>query len=141
MEVTGLAGALASVVPVPGLLGPFFGALIFAGLDALTGFGTLSLAIPNLPTTGRPTAAEFGWALVIGVLAGLVCWLLRRATVPLRPVVDRWTVPAVTLIGLAIAGLSIGYAEATGHTDADVPDASPARTATPTTERVYEPGR
>src|SRR5262249_54126284 len=49
LEASGLGGPTASVVLVPGLLGAGTGALIFIGLDSLTGHGTYSLAIPHLP--------------------------------------------------------------------------------------------
>lgn len=120
MEVTGLSGATASAVLVPGLLGAGIGALIFTGIDALTGLGTFSLAIPNLPPAGRPDVSELGWALVIGLLAALLCWAIRTAATPLRGIVARWTIPVTTLIGLAVAGLAIGYAEATNHPNSDV---------------------
>jgi H+/Cl- antiporter ClcA len=120
IEVSGIAGAMASAVLVPGLLGAGIGALIFTGLGSLTGEGTFSLAIPHLPTTGRPTVAEFGWSLAIGVLAALACWLLRRIAALIRPAVERWTIPLTVAVGLAIAGLAIGYAAATNHGVADV---------------------
>ena len=120
IEVSGIAGAMASAVLVPGLLGAGIGALIFTGLGSLTGEGTFSLAIPHLPTTGRPTVAEFGWSLAIGVLAALACWLLRRIAALIRPAVERWTIPLTVAVGLAIAGLAIGYAAATNHGQADV---------------------
>ena len=72
MEASGLAGATASLVLVPGLLAAGIGALIFVGLDAATGLGSVSLAIPGLPSFARPDVAEFGWALVIGVAAALL---------------------------------------------------------------------
>jgi hypothetical protein len=56
--------------------------------------GTVSLAIPELPSFARPDVAEFGWALVIGV--------------------------AALLVGLAVAALAIGYAEGTGKNASDV---------------------
>ena len=49
MEVAGLGGAMLDIALLPGLLAAGIGALIFVGLDAWTGFGTFSLAIPNLP--------------------------------------------------------------------------------------------
>jgi len=120
IEASGLAGAIASVVLVPGLLGAGIGALVFTGLDELTGQGTFSLAIPNLPHVGRPTGVEFCWAIVIGLLAAAACWLLRHGATAIRGVVERWTVPVTGAIGLAIAGLAIAYVEATGHPNADV---------------------
>jgi H+/Cl- antiporter ClcA len=120
LEITGLTGAAASVALVPGLLGAGIGALIFTGLGRLTGQGAFSLAIPNLPPASRPTVAEFGWALLIGVLAGGACWLIRRFAGSLRGLVERRTVVVTLAIGLAIAGLAIGYAAATDHASSDV---------------------
>ena len=42
------------VVLVPGLLAAGVGSLIFVGLDTWTGFGTFSLAVPDIPPFGTP---------------------------------------------------------------------------------------
>src|SRR5215217_3753091 len=60
LEAAGLGGPMLGVVLVPGLLAAGIGTLIFVGLDALTGFGTFSLAVPGLPSFGDPTLAMFG---------------------------------------------------------------------------------
>jgi chloride channel protein, CIC family len=60
------------VVLVPGLLAAGVGSLIFVGLDAWTGFGTFSLAVPNIPPAGTPDGAELLWALGIGVAAAVL---------------------------------------------------------------------
>ena len=70
MEVAGIGGAMLGVVLAPGLLAAGVGSLIFIGLDSWTGFGTFSLAIPNVPPAGSPRVAEFLWAIVIGVVGG-----------------------------------------------------------------------
>src|ERR1700722_5471854 len=49
MEAAGLGGPMLGVVLLPGLLASGIGALIFIGLDALTGLGTFSLSVPGLP--------------------------------------------------------------------------------------------
>ncbi len=49
MEAGGLGGALMGVVLVPGLLAAGIGSLIYVGLDDWTGFGTFSLAVPDIP--------------------------------------------------------------------------------------------
>src|SRR4051794_36112925 len=67
MEIAGLGGGMISLVLIPGLVAAGIGALVFIGLDSLTGLGTTSLEIPSLPPAGTPTIAEFGWALAIGV--------------------------------------------------------------------------
>src|SRR5258707_10496816 len=40
-------------VLVPGLLAAGIGSLIFVGLDSWTGFGTFSLAVPEIPHVDR----------------------------------------------------------------------------------------
>ena len=60
---------MATIVLIPGLLGAGIGSLIFLGLNSLTGYGTFSLAIPNLPPFGHLDVAQFGWALAIGAAA------------------------------------------------------------------------
>ena len=103
-----------SLVLVPGLLAAGVGSLIFTGLDAWTGLGTFSLAIPGLPHFGHPDIAEFGWAVVIGVAAALVgpaiSWLAQR----LEGYASRWPLIITPLAGLTVAALAIAYAQGTG---------------------------
>ena len=84
MEASGLGGPMMGLVLLPGLLASGVGALIFVGLDNLTGLGTFSLAIPHLPHFSRPDVAEFGWAVVIGLAAALlgpvILWLSLSCT-------------------------------------------------------------
>jgi H+/Cl- antiporter ClcA len=120
LEASAIGGMLATAVLLPGLLAAGIGALVFTGLDSLTGFGTFSLVIPDLPTAGRPTLAEFGWAFVIGLAAAPACLGLRRLAVVLSGWVRPRPVPATVALGLITAGLAIGYAEATGHGVSDV---------------------
>ncbi len=89
MEATGLGGAMMELVLIPGLLAAGIGSLVFIGLDAWTGLGTFSLAIPGLPHFGSPTAAEFGWALAIGVLAVPLGSAIRWLGLFLRPYAER----------------------------------------------------
>jgi hypothetical protein len=93
---------------------------VFIGLDAWTGLGTFSLAIPGLPHIGSPTAAEFGWALAIGVMAVPVGSAIRWLGLFLRPHVERRIVLITPLVGLAIAGLAIAFAAATGKGSGEV---------------------
>ena len=120
MEASGIAGATLELVLLPGLLAAGVGSLIFLGLNAWTGLGTFSLAIPHLPHFGTPDIAEFGWALVIGVVAALIGSVIRRAALLLRPHVERRMVLLTPVAGLAIAGLAIGFAAATGKGSAEV---------------------
>ena len=120
MEASGLGGPMLGVVLVPGLLAAGIGTLIFVGLDAWTGLGTFSLAIPGLPTFSRPDGAEFGWAIVIGLVAPFVGWGISWLGRRVYAYADRQPLLVIPLAGLAVAGLAIGYAEATGKSSSDV---------------------
>ena len=120
MEASGLAGATLELVLVPGLLASGVGSLIFLGLDAWTGLGTFSLAIPDLPHVGSPTGAEFGWALAIGVLAVPLGIGIRWLGLFLRPYAERRMLLVTPVVGLAIAGLAIAFAAGTGTSSSEV---------------------
>jgi H+/Cl- antiporter ClcA len=120
MEVAGLGGPMLGLVLVPGLLAAGIGSLIFIGLDAWTGLGTFSLAIPGLPHFGRPTFAEFGWALAIGVAAALLGAGIRWLGLRLQPYSLRRPPLAALVAGLVVGGLVIAYAEGTGKPTSDV---------------------
>jgi H+/Cl- antiporter ClcA len=120
MEASGLGGPMLGVVLLPGLLASGVGALIFVGLDALTGLGTFSLSVAGLPHFARPDIAEFGWALVIGVAAAIVGTAIHRLGLFLRPHVERRILLLTPVVGMAIAGLTIAYTEGTGKSSSDV---------------------
>jgi H+/Cl- antiporter ClcA len=120
MEASGLGGPMLGVVLVPGLLAAGIGTLVFVGLDAWTGLGTFSLAIPGLPHFSRPDVAEFGWAVAIGLVAPFIGWGIHWLARFLHTYAERQPLLLLPLAGLAVAGLAIGYAEATGKGTADV---------------------
>jgi len=120
MEASGLGGAMLELVLVPGLLAAGVGSLIFIGLDAWTGLGTFSLAIPGLPHVGSPTGGEFLWALAIGIIAAPVGCGIRWLALFLRPHIERWMLLATPVAGLAIAGLAIVFAAGTGKSSSEV---------------------
>ena len=113
MEASGLAGATLALVLVPGLVAAGVGSLIFVGLDSWTGLGTFSLVVPDLPAVGTPTGAEFAWAIAIGLLAAVVSTGIRRLALAVRPLVEPRMVLLTPVVGLAIAGLAIAFAEST----------------------------
>lgn len=120
MEASGLGGPTMELVLVPGLLASGVGALIFVGLDSLTGLGTFSLAIPSLPPFGRPDLAEFGWALVIGLAAALLGPAILRMCLWVQRYAEKWVMIVLPLAGLAVAVLTIIYTQATGKPSSDV---------------------
>jgi H+/Cl- antiporter ClcA len=120
MEASGLGGAMLELVLVPGLLAAGVGSLVFIGLDAWTGLGTFSLAIPGLPQVGSPTGAEFLWALAIGVMAVPIGSGIRWLGLFLRPHVERRMLLVTPVAGLAVAGLAIAFAAGTGKGSSEV---------------------
>ncbi|HUA30406.1 MAG TPA: chloride channel protein [Streptosporangiaceae bacterium] len=120
MEASGVAGATLELVLVPGLLAAGIGSLIFLGLGHWTGLGTFSLTIPHLPHVGTPDAAEFGWALVIGVAAAFLGHGIRRLGLVLQAVVERRMLLIMPVAGLAIAGLAAAYGAGSGRGPSDV---------------------
>src|SRR5215218_7716761 len=120
LEIAGLGGPMLGVVLVPGLLAAGVGTLIFIGLDDVTGFGTFTLAVPGLPPFGNPTVAMFGWALAFGLVAPFVGRGIQLLALAVRPHVERRMLLLMPLLGVLIAGLAIGFAEATGHSTSNV---------------------
>jgi H+/Cl- antiporter ClcA len=120
MEASGLGGPALGIVLLPGLLAAGIGTLVFVGLDAWTGLGTFSLSIPGLPHFGRPDLAEFGWAVVIGAAAPFAGWGIRWVGRRVYAFAERQPLLVLPVAGLAVAGLAIGYAEATGKGSSDV---------------------
>jgi len=120
LEASGLGGPMLGLVLVPGLLAAGIGMLIFVGLDSLTGFGTFSLAIPGVPPFDRPTLALFGWAIVFGLVAPVLGRGIQLLAVAVRVHVERRMVLLMPVVGLGIAGLAIGFGEATGHSASNV---------------------
>ena len=113
LEASGLGGAMLGLVLLPGLLAAGLGALIFLGLDSLSGLGALSLTIPNLPPFDHLTVAMFGWAIAFGLVAPFLGRGITLLAVAIRSRVEGRSVWLVAVLGLVIAGLAIGFGEAT----------------------------
>ena len=113
LEASGFGGAMLGVVLVPGLLSAGIGTLIFVGLDSLTGLGTLSLAIPDVPEFGSPTVAMFGWSIVFGLVAPFLGRGIQSLALLIRPHVDPRRILLMPVLGLVIGLLAFGFAEAT----------------------------
>ena len=120
LEASGLGGPMATIALIPGLLGAGIGSLIFLGLNSLTGYGTFSLAIPDLPPAPHLDIAQLGWAALIGAAAAALSYAIRKAALTTRPHLERRLLPLTPLAGLAIAALAIAYAEGTGKPATDV---------------------
>ncbi len=120
MEASGLGGPAMVLVLVPGLLASGVGALIFVGLDNVTGLGTFSLAIPHLPPYSRPDVAQFGWAIVIGLAAALLGPAIQWLSLAVHRYAEKRVMIVLPLAGVAVAVLTISYTQATGKPASDV---------------------
>ena len=130
MEASGLGGPMMGLMLLPGLLASGVGALIFVGLDGLTGLGTFSLAIPHLPTYSRPDVAQFGWAIVIGLAAALLGPAILWLCLWVHRYAEKWVMLVLPLAGVAVAVLTIIYTQATGKPASDVLFSGQADTGT-----------
>jgi H+/Cl- antiporter ClcA len=120
MEASGLGGPAMGLVLVPGLLASGVGALIFVGLDSLTGLGTFSLAVGSLPPYTRPDVAQFGWAIVIGLAAALLGPAILWLCLTVQRYAEKRVLLVLPLAGAAVAVLTIIYTQATGKPASDV---------------------
>jgi hypothetical protein len=113
MEAAGIAGAMLGVALLPGLLAAGVGSLIFTGLNSLTGLGTFSLQIPNLPAFTTPTVALMGWAIAFGLVCPVLAWVIYSIARSLRPLVHARRIPVTIVIGLLVALCAIAFAALT----------------------------
>ncbi|HEY4096391.1 MAG TPA: chloride channel protein [Baekduia sp.] len=120
LEASGLGGPMLGLVLVPGLLAAGIGSLVFIGLDSLTGFGTLSLAIPGLPPVGHPTGTWLAWAVAVGLVAPFVGRAISWLAIAVRARVEPRMVVAMPVLGLLIGGLAVAFEQATDHPASEV---------------------
>ena len=130
MEASGLGGPTMGLVLLPGLLASGVGALIFVGLDSITGLGTFSLAIGSLPPYTRPDVAQFGWAIVIGLAAALLGPAILWLCLAVQRYAEKRVMIVLPLAGAAVAVLTIIYTQATGKPASDVLFSGQADTGT-----------
>src|SRR3954451_10695690 len=120
LETAGISGATLSLVALPGLLASGIGAIVFLGLDSWTGLGTFSLALPTLPPLVEPTVATLAWAVVLGVVAAGIGWLIRSLALRLRPLVHRNRVLVTAVFGLVIGLTAAAYQLLTGRSFTEI---------------------
>jgi len=120
MEASAAAGAMMGVALLPGLLAAGVGALIFVGLNNITGLGTFSLALTDLPPFTTPTAGMVGWAIVFGLGCPLLAWGVRSIALSVRPYVHSHRMIVTPTLGLLIAVLAIAFASVTDKDTSDV---------------------
>ena len=117
IEATGLGGPKLRVVLIPGLLAAGIGTLVSIGIGSFTGLSTSAYALGPLPLSSlaRPTVAEFGWTIALAIVVAVVTsGVMRGGMFTYRFVSRRQLLVLLPLIGLIIAGLAIGFSQASG---------------------------
>ena len=115
IEASGLGGPRLPLVLVPGLVAAGIGSLVSLGMGSLTGVNTsnISLELLPVPEFARPDFVDFLWTIPLAAAIAIgtfVIFRIGKATVKLVGSRPFLLLPA---IGLAVAGLAIGFSEAT----------------------------
>jgi H+/Cl- antiporter ClcA len=121
IEAAGLGGPTLPLVLLPGLMSAGIGSLIFIGMGTWSGLSGSDYALSpfKLPVYSAPTLAEFGWTVVLAVVAALVAVGIVRLARLSAGLVARKPWLMIPAAGLVVAGLAIGFAQITGQS-ADV---------------------
>jgi H+/Cl- antiporter ClcA len=116
VEAMGIGGATLPVVLLPGLLSAGIGSLVFIGLGSFSGFSTAAWALRPfpLPPFAGPGWGDFGWTIVVSVIAAVAVFGVLELARWLKRIVDLRPFLLTVAAGLAVAGLAIAFAEATG---------------------------
>ncbi len=113
MEVVGIAGPTMGVLLTPGLLAAGIGSLVFIGLDSLSGWGTFSLAVPDIPPFEQIDVYQFPWAVAVGALAAVVGTAIKRGSLIVQPVVAKRRMVVTPVLGAFVAVAAIVFSQAT----------------------------
>lgn len=118
LEASGLGGAMLPVVLLPGLLASGVGSLVFIGLGSFSGFSTAAWALRPfpLPPFAGPGWGDFGWTILLAVATAVTVFGIMELARWLKRVVDPRPFVLTIAAGLAVGGLAIAFAEATGDT-------------------------
>ncbi len=121
IESIGIGGPMLVTVMLPGLLSAGIGYLVFTGVGEWTGIHAPSLTIPILPPGGRPTWADMGWAIVVGVGCAVLMVLIRRCSGWVQSVGKGQSYfLAIPAVGFVVGLCAIAYSLLTGADPVDV---------------------
>jgi H+/Cl- antiporter ClcA len=116
IEAAGLGGATLPLVLLPGLVAAGVGSLVFVGLGSFSGFSTAAWQLSPfpLPPFGGPGWGDFSWTILLAVATAVVVFGIMELARALKRLVDPSPVVLTIAAGLAVGGLAIAFAEATG---------------------------
>jgi H+/Cl- antiporter ClcA len=122
IEALGLDRRTLPLMLLPGLMAAGVGSLVSIGIGSFTGLSTSAYALGALPlpSFGRPDLAEFGWSVLVGIVAAVVVAVIYR----LAAGVQRVVVPRMLLLapaaGMIVAGLAVAFSHAAGKSVTEV---------------------
>jgi H+/Cl- antiporter ClcA len=116
IEATGIGGPRLRVVLLPGLLAAGIGSLVSIGMGSFTGLSTsaYALAALPLPSFGDPHLGNFGWTIALAILVAAGGQLIMRGGLDAYRIVKRRPLVVLPLVALLVAGIAIGFGQATG---------------------------
>jgi H+/Cl- antiporter ClcA len=118
IEVTGIGGARARLVVVPGILAAGIGSLLAIGLGSWTGLNRSAIAlgpIQDLPAFSHPTVGQFGWTIALAIVIGVVTHVIMRGGLATLKLAGPRPLIVLPIVGLCVAGLAIGFSQAENH--------------------------
>jgi H+/Cl- antiporter ClcA len=118
LEAAGLGGPTLTVILLPGLVASGIGALVFIGLGSFSGFSTAAWQLSPFPVEvyGGPGWGSFGWTIALAAATAFVVFGIMELARLAKRTVDRHVFVLTVAAGLAVGGLAIAFAEATGGT-------------------------
>ena len=117
IEAAGLGGPMLPLILLPGLMSAGIGSVIFIGMGHWTGLSSSAYALSPfpLPAFSTLTAAEFGWAIVLGFAAAVVTFAIVDGARRSARVVARQPWLLLPVAAVAVGGLAIAFAQITGQ--------------------------
>lgn len=116
IEASGVSGPRLPLLLVPGLLASGIGSLVWIGMGSWTGLSTADISIPTLklPPFESPTFADFGWSILLAAAIAVAMFGIFRLAREIQRFAAAKPFLVLPASGLAVAGLAIAFAEASG---------------------------
>lgn len=116
IEATGLGRSRLPLILIPGLVGAGIGTLVSIGMGSFTGLSTsaYSLSALPLPVFHHPTAGNFAWTIVLGLVVAVIAFLIRTGGLWTHRLVKPHPFVWLPLCGLIVSGLAIAFSQASG---------------------------
>jgi H+/Cl- antiporter ClcA len=122
IEALGLDRRTLPLVLIPGLTAAGIGSLVSVGMGSFTGLSTSAYALGAvpLPSFGRPTLAEFGWTVLLGIAAAVIVFVIYRLARGVQHLVVPRLLVLAPAAGMIVAGLAVGFSHAAGKSVTEV---------------------